>query len=45
MIDFDPVRASNQLTSSFYEQTYRPFLDGIDAIIAAGSSTEQEGAL
>ena len=37
-IDFDPVRAPAQLTITFYERTYRPFLDGIDSIIAGGSA-------
>lgn len=30
-IDFDPVRTSSQLTRSFYEQTFRTFLSGLDA--------------
>ncbi|MCC6586292.1 MAG: hypothetical protein IT168_06195 [Bryobacterales bacterium] len=40
-VDFDPVRAPTQLTAAFYEQAYRPFLDGIDAIIAASGVTEE----
>jgi hypothetical protein len=32
-VDFDPVRSPSQLTQAFYEHTFRPFLDGIDAII------------
>ncbi|MDL2403078.1 KGGVGR-motif variant AAA ATPase [Rhizobium mayense] len=43
MVDFDPVHAPNQLTASFYEQTYRPFLDGIDAIIQ--THVDENGAL
>jgi cellulose biosynthesis protein BcsQ len=31
--DFDSVRNANQLTQSFYEQTFRSFMDGIDALI------------
>ena len=34
-IDFDPVRAPSQLNAAFYEQAYRPFLNGIDLIIAS----------
>lgn len=33
LIDFDPVRRPNQLSFGFYEQAFRPFLNGIDAII------------
>jgi Mrp family chromosome partitioning ATPase len=42
LIDFDPVRARNQLTIGFYEQTYRPFLDGIDTIIATTAGSREE---
>jgi hypothetical protein len=35
LVDFDPVQAPGQLTAAFYEQAYRPFLDGIDSIIAS----------
>ncbi len=42
LIDFDPVRALNQLTLGFYEQTYRPFLDGIDTIIATTVGSREE---
>jgi MinD-like ATPase involved in chromosome partitioning or flagellar assembly len=31
-VDFDPIRAPGQLTHAFYEQAFRPFLTGIDAI-------------
>ncbi|XQA77851.1 ParA family protein [Xanthomonas sacchari] len=34
-IDFDPLRTPGQLTAPFYEQAFRPFLNAIDAIIAA----------
>jgi MinD-like ATPase involved in chromosome partitioning or flagellar assembly len=34
-VDFDSARAPDQLAQSFYEQTFRPFINGIDAIIAA----------
>jgi hypothetical protein len=37
-VDFDPVRAPSQLNAAFYEQAYRPFLNGIDSIIAGGSA-------
>jgi hypothetical protein len=35
LVDFDPVQAPGQLNAAFYEQAYRPFLDGIDSIIAS----------
>lgn len=38
LIDFDPIRTPSQLNAPFYEQAYRPFLDGIDSIIASTSS-------
>lgn len=34
-VDFDPSRIPNQLTQSFYEQTYRSFLNEIDGIMAS----------
>jgi MinD-like ATPase involved in chromosome partitioning or flagellar assembly len=34
-VDFDPVIAPNQLTYNFYELAFRPFIDGINAIIEA----------
>jgi hypothetical protein len=41
-VDFDPVRTPNQLLAEFYEQAYRPFLDGIDSIIeSSGVGFEQ----
>lgn len=43
-IDFDPVRAPSQLNAPFYEQAYRPFLDGIDSIIASsGVALDESG--
>jgi cellulose biosynthesis protein BcsQ len=39
-IDFDPSRAPDQLTQTFYEQTFRAFLDGIDNIVATSSKSE-----
>jgi len=32
-LDFDPVRHNNHLTQPFYEQTFRPFLDGLEQLI------------
>ena len=32
-VDFDPSRQPTQLTSAFYEQSFRPFLDAIDRIL------------
>lgn len=37
-LDFDPGRTPGQLNLSFYEQTFRPFLDELDVIIGSGSS-------
>lgn len=42
LVDFDPVRAPNQLNRAFYEQAYRPFLNGIDSIIASGNVPTKE---
>lgn len=39
-IDFDPVQTPSQLTSGFYEQVYRQFLDGIDSIIQSGDVSQ-----
>ncbi len=33
LISFDPTRTPGQLSAAFYEQAYRPFLDGIDTIL------------
>lgn len=40
-VDFDPARAPDQLTTAFYEQSFRPFLDGIDRILAPDSLENQ----
>jgi cellulose biosynthesis protein BcsQ len=37
-LDFDPARTPSQLNLSFYEQTFRPFLDELDVIIGSGLS-------
>ena len=42
LIDFDPVQAPNQLNSAFYEQAYRPFLNGIDSIITSSIMAHEE---
>jgi hypothetical protein len=34
-VDFDSIRNPSQLTMAFYEQTFRPFLNGLDAIMDA----------
>jgi hypothetical protein len=31
--DFDPIQAPTHISTAFYEQAYRPFLDGIDSLI------------
>ncbi len=35
-LDFDPVQRPGQLQTEFYEQAFRPFLNGIDSLIALG---------
>jgi hypothetical protein len=35
--DFDSARNANQLTQTFYEQTFRQFLNGVDTLIANSS--------
>ncbi len=49
-VDFNPLSNPMQLVQPFYEQTFRPFLDGLDAIIAStavdietGGSEEENG--
>ena len=32
-MDFDPTRVPDQLSQSFYEQTFRVFLTGLDAVM------------
>ena len=34
-VDFDPSRQPAQLTTAFYEQSFRPFLDAVDRILEA----------
>ena len=41
-VDFDPVQAPSQLNAAFYEQAYRPFLNGIDSIIASSGTALDE---
>jgi hypothetical protein len=41
-VDFDPVQAPSQLNAAFYEQAYRPFLNGIDSIIASSGVAQDE---
>ena len=41
-VDFDPVQAPSQLNATFYEQAYRPFLNGIDSIIASNGAAPDE---
>lgn len=43
-IDFDPGRNAGQLTQNFYEQTYREFLSGLDAIINISVSSSEMNA-
>jgi Mrp family chromosome partitioning ATPase len=40
-VDFDPARVAGQLTQSFYEQTFRPFLSGLDELI----NSKENGSL
>ncbi len=44
-LDFDPVRWPNQLNSPFYEQAYRPFLDGLDSIVFPSEGTFDDARL
>ncbi|KQP23100.1 hypothetical protein ASF43_04240 [Pseudorhodoferax sp. Leaf267] len=34
-IDFDPARVPGQLSAAFYEQSFRPLLNAVDAILVA----------
>lgn len=36
-VDFDPGRMPGQLTQTFYEQTFRQFLSGLDTLMAAAA--------
>lgn len=38
-LDFDPSRRPGQLSATFYEATFRPFLDAVDALIVASPDT------
>jgi len=42
--NFDPVRNPSQLTAAFYEQTYRPFLDGLDAAVQLSANAVTPGS-
>jgi cellulose biosynthesis protein BcsQ len=42
-LDFDPTRKPGQLTSAFYEEAFRPFLNELDKLIAAHSMDGQAG--
>lgn len=37
-VDFDPARIPDQLTQSFYEQTYRTFLSGLETAMSSGEA-------
>jgi hypothetical protein len=39
-MDFDPTRKPDQLSVDFYESTFRPFLNGIDSILASASTNQ-----
>jgi len=39
-IDFDPGRVPDQLTQTFYEQTYQQFLSGLDAAMATATPVD-----
>jgi CobQ/CobB/MinD/ParA nucleotide binding domain len=41
-VDFDPVLEPDQLTKDFYEAAYRPFLQGIDRILAIETTASRE---
>jgi Mrp family chromosome partitioning ATPase len=41
-VDFDPIQAPSQLNVAFYEQAYRPFLNGLDSIIASSGAAHDE---
>jgi hypothetical protein len=43
-VDFDSGRNANQLTQTFYEQTYRGFLSGLDSAISSSASTSELNA-
>lgn len=41
-VEFDPVRVPTQLNAPFYERAFRPFLDGVDAIISSRRGTPDQ---
>ena len=41
-IDFDPSRVPGQLSQSFYEQTYRPFLSDLLSVIDADGKSKSD---
>jgi hypothetical protein len=41
-VDFDPVSTPSQLTRVFYEQIFRSFIDGLDAMIAQRDDAIEE---
>jgi cellulose biosynthesis protein BcsQ len=43
-IDFDPGRVPDQLTESFYEQTYRTFLSGLETAMSSGKTANGPNA-
>jgi hypothetical protein len=43
--DFDSAKNPNQLNQSFYEQTFRQFMDGVDTIISDSASLAETKTL
>lgn len=43
-VDFEPTRNLSQLTRPFYEQTFRPFLDGLDLLLEDVETSTQESS-
>ncbi|MDX2153006.1 MAG: hypothetical protein SFV54_19845 [Bryobacteraceae bacterium] len=39
--DFDPVRTPTLLSAPFYEHSYRPFLNGIDTLLASTKDNQE----
>jgi hypothetical protein len=42
--NWDPAQNPNDLTASFYESTFRPFLDGVDDLVASRTTQDRDGA-
>lgn len=42
-VDFDPMRNHEQLSAIFYEQTFRPFLDGLEDILQLERNRAEPG--